>query len=114
MTTRKIKHVAIVAVLFMQFFGKLYATKEAMFKRVSLNDGGVIPYELYSTREASRQNKSTIGLAHQSKGINLTQSRLELDNLLWQRQAQLEIIDKKDEGVLASGTKIIIINEEPS
>ena len=48
-------------------------------------------------REASQQNKSASGLAHQSKGVNLTQSRLELDNLLQQRQAKLEIIDKKDE-----------------
>ena len=48
-------------------------------------------------REASQQNKSASGLAHQSKGVNLTQSRLELNNLLQQRKAKLEIIDKKDE-----------------
>ena len=48
-------------------------------------------------REISQQNKSASNLAHQSKGVNLTQSRLELDNLLQQRQAKLEIIDKKDE-----------------
>ena len=66
-------------------------------------------------REASKQNKSASGLTHQSKGVNLTQSRLELDNLLRQRQAQLEITDKKDEQGLATGTKVIItINEELS
>ena len=65
-------------------------------------------------REASKQNKPAAGLTHQSKGVNLTQSRLELDNLLRQRRAQLEMIDKKDEKGLASGTKIIIINEELS
>jgi len=64
-------------------------------------------------REASSQNKSPSGLAHQSKGVNLTQSRLELNNLLQQRQAKLEIIDKKNENDIATGTKIIIsIREE--
>ena len=64
-------------------------------------------------REASQQNKSVSTLTHQSKGVNLTQSRLELDNLLQQRQASLETIDKKDEKGIVTGTKVIItINEE--
>ena len=54
-------------------------------------------------------------MAHQSKGVNLSQSRLELNNLLQQRQAKLEVIDKKDENGSATGTKIIItIKEEIS
>lgn len=66
-------------------------------------------------REASAQNRSASGLAHQSKGVNLTQSRLELNNLLQQRQAKLEIIDKKDENGMATGTTVIIkIKEELS
>ncbi len=66
-------------------------------------------------REASRQNKSDSGLTHQSKGVNLTQSRLELNNLLQQRQAELEIIDKKNENGTAMGTAVIIkIKEELS
>jgi LytS/YehU family sensor histidine kinase len=66
-------------------------------------------------REASRQNKSLGGLVHESKGVNLTQSRLELDNLLRQRQAKLETIDKKDERGIATGTKVVIqIKEEIS
>ncbi len=66
-------------------------------------------------REASAQNRSASGLAHQSKGVNHTQSRLELNNLLQQRQAELEIIDKKDENGLATGTTVIIkIKEELS
>ena len=66
-------------------------------------------------REASSQNKSASGLAHQSKGVNLTQTRLELNNLLQQRQAKLEVIDKKDEDGIATGTTVIIkINEELS
>jgi LytS/YehU family sensor histidine kinase len=64
-------------------------------------------------RDASRQNRSDSGLTHQSKGVNLTQSRLELDNLLQQRQASLETIDKKDEKGISAGTKVIIkIKEE--
>ncbi len=63
-------------------------------------------------REASAQNKSESSLAHQSKGVNLTQTRLELNNLLQQRQAKLETIDKKDETGTATGTKIILTIKE--
>ena len=49
---------------------------------------------------------------HHSKGVNLTQSRLELDNLLKQRQAGIEIIDKTDDNGKASGTKVIITIKE--
>jgi LytS/YehU family sensor histidine kinase len=59
-------------------------------------------------REASQQNKSVSGFAHQSKGVNLTQSRLELNNLLQQRQASLQIIDKKDSNGNPSGTTVYL------
>lgn len=59
-------------------------------------------------REASRQNRSASKLIHQSKGVNLTQTRLELNNLLQQRQAQLEIVDKKDVKGVAAGTRVVI------
>ncbi|MEO5984120.1 MAG: histidine kinase [Ferruginibacter sp.] len=73
---------------------------------IDIDDNGI-------GRAASQKNKHASGLMHQSKGVNLTESRLELDNLLRQRQAKLEIIDKRDEQGLATGTKvIIIINEE--
>ncbi len=63
-------------------------------------------------RVVSRQNKSA-RLTHDSKGVNLTQSRLELDNFLKQRNAKIEIIDKKDESGIALGTKVLIkIQEE--
>ena len=66
-------------------------------------------------RESSQQNKPASSLAHQSKGVNLTQSRLELNNLLQQRKAELEIIDKKAENGAATGTTVIIkIKEELS
>jgi len=63
-------------------------------------------------REASERNKPDTGLVHQSRGVNLTQSRLELDNLLRQRQAVLETIDIKDEKGMARGTKVIITIKE--
>jgi sensor histidine kinase YesM len=64
-------------------------------------------------RVTSLQNKSASYIAHQSKGVNLTQSRLELNNLLQQRQAKLETVDKKDENGIATGTRVIIkIREE--
>jgi len=64
-------------------------------------------------REASQQNKSASSLAHQSKGVNLTKSRLELNNQLQQLQAELQTIDKIDENGMATGTTVIIkIKEE--
>jgi len=59
-------------------------------------------------REASVQNKSLIGLVHQSKGVYLTQSRLALDNLITKRQAALEIFDKKNENGIPAGTRAIL------
>ena len=48
----------------------------------------------------------------QSRGVNLTQSRLRLDSLLQQRKASIETIDKKDNGGRATGTKVIITLKE--
>lgn len=59
-------------------------------------------------REMSKQNKSASDISHKSKGVNLTQSRLKLDNLLQQREVRLEINDKKDESGKATGTKVIL------
>ena len=74
--------------------------KEAVIEIV-IDDDGI-------GKEASAQNKSASGLTHQSKGVNLTQSRLELNNMLQERQAVLEIIDKKDESGMATGTTVIL------
>ncbi|MEO6613586.1 MAG: histidine kinase [Chitinophagaceae bacterium] len=63
-------------------------------------------------REAAENNKPDRGLAHHSKGVNLTQSRLELDNLLRQREARLESFDLKDETGKAAGTRVIITIKE--
>lgn len=87
---------------------ELSVTQKDGVVEITVDDNGI-------GRETSQQNKSASGLQHKSKGITLTKSRLELDNLLRQRQAKLEIIDKKDEQGLATGTKIIItLNEEQS
>lgn len=80
---------------------QLTVMKENGTVKIMVEDDGI-------GRVASQQNKPASSLAHQSKGVNLTQSRLELDNLLQQRNAQLEMIDKKDENAIAKGTTVVI------
>lgn len=63
-------------------------------------------------RELSKQYKAQYKATHESKGIGLTQSRLELDKLLNEREDTLKIIDKKDEKGLALGTTVIITFKE--
>lgn len=73
---------------------------------ISVEDDGI-------GRVASMQNKPASNIGHQSKGVNLTQARLELDNLLQQRQVTLVTIDKTDENGGGTGTIVIIkIKEE--
>jgi sensor histidine kinase YesM len=84
----------------------LNVVKKNKMIEVAIEDDGI-------GRESSQQNKSASSLAHQSKGVNLTLSRLELNNQLQQRQAKLQVIDKKDENGLSKGTTVIIkIKEE--
>ncbi len=61
-------------------------------------------------REMSRQNKfkGEESSTHQSKGVHLTQSRLDLDNILNQRNALVETLDKKDVSGKATGTTVIL------
>ncbi len=60
-------------------------------------------------RETSMQNKfKGEPSGHQSKGVQLTQSRLDLNNTLNQGNASVEIIDKKDVGGKSTGTKIVL------
>jgi LytS/YehU family sensor histidine kinase len=62
-----------------------------------------------SVRSKSNNSPST----HQSKGIHLTQTRLELSNVLNQRNATVEMIDKTDGNNEPTGTKVILVfNEE--
>ena len=86
----------------------LYVTRKNGNIEIIVEDDGI-------GREVSQKNKSVSNLTHQSKGVNLTQSRLKLDNQLKQRQANLEIIDKRGDTGKATGTKVIIkINDEES
>ncbi len=51
--------------------------------------------------------------AHQSKGVSLTQTRLELNNVLSQRHATIQIIDKANGDNESTGTKVVLVfNEE--
>ena len=60
-------------------------------------------------REISRQNKfKGEPSTHQSKGVHLTQSRLDLNNLINERSASLEVIDKKDDEGKAAGTAVVV------
>ena len=64
-------------------------------------------------REISKQNKFLIeSSSHESKGERLTQARLDLDNLLNERNASVEINDKKDENDKPDGTYIILSFDE--
>jgi Histidine kinase/Y_Y_Y domain len=64
-------------------------------------------------RELSRQYKTNYETTHDSKGIGLTQSRLELDKLLNDRNDTITIIDKKNEEGNGTGTTVIITFKEP-
>jgi sensor histidine kinase YesM len=64
-------------------------------------------------REVSLQSKLKQPLnGHQSKGVKLTQSRLDLDNALNNRNATVETVDKKDSAGQALGTTIILTFKE--
>ncbi|CAN5511894.1 hypothetical protein BH10BAC2_BH10BAC2_48430 [soil metagenome] len=64
-------------------------------------------------RKLSQQNKfNAAASTHQSKGMRLTQSRLELSNTLNQRNASVEIIDKINGKGEAEGTKVILVFSE--
>lgn len=74
--------------------------------RCTIDDNGI-------GRAVSKQNKFLTGDAsHQSKGEHLTQARLDLDNLLNERDASIRIIDKEDESEKACGTTVIISFQE--
>jgi sensor histidine kinase YesM len=83
----------------------LTVMKEKGAVKIVVDDDGI-------GRVSSQQNKSASSLTHQSKGVSLTQSRLDLDNLLKHRLAKLEIVDKKDENENGSGTSAIITLSE--
>lgn len=60
-------------------------------------------------RMASKNNKSNIEMyRHESKGLHLTKARLDLDNLLNERNGTVKIIDKLDAFYKSLGTTIIL------
>ena len=60
-------------------------------------------------RESSMKKKFKYqGSTHQSKGVKLTQSRLDLYNALNKRNATVKTIDKKDENGSSAGTTVIL------
>ena len=63
-------------------------------------------------RELSSQYKAKYKATHQPKGIGMTQSRLELDKMLNEREDTIHIIDKKNTDGIAEGTKVIITFKE--
>jgi anti-sigma regulatory factor (Ser/Thr protein kinase) len=64
-------------------------------------------------RELSMRNKfKGSSPTHQSKGVRLTQSRIELNNTLNQRSATVEIIDKTNGSNEPAGTKVILTFSE--
>ena len=63
-------------------------------------------------RELSKLYKAQYEATHQSKGIGLTRSRLELDKLLNNREDAIHIIDKSDEQGKPTGTTVVITFKE--
>jgi len=60
-------------------------------------------------RDLSKQNKFlSKDYTHESKGEHLTQARLDLDNLLNERNAKIEITDKKTHKGQTEGTTVIL------
>ncbi|MEP7232534.1 MAG: histidine kinase [Ginsengibacter sp.] len=64
-------------------------------------------------REMSKQNKfKEASSVHESKGVHLTQARLDLNNILNQGNITLEIIDKTGAQGKPSGTTVILTVSE--
>lgn len=63
-------------------------------------------------RELSKYYKAQYESTHESKGIGLTQSRLELDKVLNEREESILIIDKISQEGKPTGTRVIITFNE--
>ena len=83
---------------------------------VSINekDGGVecVIDDNGIGRALSKQYKAQYEATHQSRRRGLTQTRLDLDKLLNEREDSITIIDKKNESGESGGTKVIISFKE--
>lgn len=65
-------------------------------------------------RELSGQYKAQYATPHESKGISLTRSRLELDKLLNDREDTIQVVDKTDSQGKSLGTTVVITFKENS
>ena len=83
---------------------------------VSINekDGGVecVIDDNGIGRELSKHHEAQYKATHRSNGIGLTQTRLDQDKLLHEREDSITIIDKKNESGEPGGTKVIISFKE--
>jgi sensor histidine kinase YesM len=60
-------------------------------------------------RKMSKQNEFKLNMTgHQSRGVRLTQTRLDLDNLLNDRNGSVNIIDKKNNEGNPQGTTVVL------
>ncbi len=58
-------------------------------------------------RTLSQKNKPVSTVVHESKGVSLSQARINIEKLLNDNETSIQIIDKQ-EGGNATGTKIIL------
>ncbi|MCW3108376.1 MAG: hypothetical protein JWQ09_2882 [Segetibacter sp.] len=85
---------------------KVSVEKKDGFIFCTVDDNGI-------GRESSMKNKFKYQAStHQSKGVKLTQSRLDLHNALNKRNATVKTIDKKDENGNPAGTTVILTFKE--
>ena len=77
---------------------RVYQQHETIFCEV--DDDGI-------GRTLSFQNKQAGVSLHESKAINLSQARLQLENILTESSAQIKMVDKY-ESERPMGTKVII------
>lgn len=86
-------------------------TERRIVISVTENDGGVqcIIDDNGVSRELSKQYKMQYEANRHSKGIGLTQTRVDLDKLLNEREDSITIIDQKND---SGGTKVIISIKE--
>jgi LytS/YehU family sensor histidine kinase len=68
---------------------------------ISIEDNGV-------GRQAAREYQGEQPIEYQSKGINITQKRIDILNVANAEKVKTSIIDLKDVNGLATGTRIII------
>ncbi len=58
-------------------------------------------------RETSKLSRPIVNIVHESKGVSLSRQRLDLEKMLNDTNASIEIVDKHN-GSTASGTKVIL------